>query len=673
MNQDAINILSLRQKRTPSYDRYLVIVLVIISSLCLLNICSVEILDIFKFILTLFFCTLIPGLVLLNALHLYQKQSYRLALALATGICLDIISFIVFSILQIKSFLPLLFLLILIIYGLRYRSARDFKSLLDTIAVIESRYFYSLILLWMAVTALIIMVYFLPNPLPGSGQAIFYYIDYPWHMGNIAEIKNHWYPNDPRLAGMPFHYHVFYYIYAAFIASISGIDIPVLFFRLQTWGLIGILFGAAYYAGSRWFNSRMAGLISVFIFFFGGGLLFSHPFNIFLKNFFFSPTFLLASILGLFWLIEIKYYMYKPGINKLFLILLLTMGVSGAKGSFFPVLGAGLLGTFVYAWFSRRGAKRMTILLISTGLVFSLIFVYIYQGTGSEGIHIVPLDIVRYTGLYEWFIELLNRQDSDWLRLSFFPIYFLAFFSFRVPALFHLIKELAASVQAMDLPGLFLGLLILASFIPGYFLSYRGSSQYYYLFAGFIGLNILAAGYIQNIFRSGHSRIWQALVLILLLLSTGDTILMINQLNAINAKVTAMSNKPLTPGLYAGLSYLRDNTPVDALVGAHRSFQYSPDNPRFFYYSAFAERRMLVEGWQYMSPAYQEIAGQRYEDMKRLYITHNSKLAEIIIRKYDIDYLLVDKHGNQRIRFNTEDLLILKFKNEAVEIYQVIK
>lgn len=661
------------KKRSPLCLRGLTVLLLAAVNLYILIFYAVNPLDILKFILLFILCTLIPGLFLLDVLGLYKQQTYRWVLAVAAGICLDIIVYILFAALQIKSWLLLPFIITGITYLTRQKPWQDLYLLPDALKYMPNRYFISLTILWASISALIVYIYFIPNPLPGSGQAIFYYVDYPWHLGNIAEIKNHWYPQDPRLAGQPFHYHIFFYIYTALFASISDISIPVLFFRLQTPFFIFLLFLTSYYAGSRWFKNRLAGVLNVFIFFFSGGLLFSHPFNIFLKNFFFSPTFLLASIFCLFLFIEIKSYLSKPAAGRLFIIVLLMLGVSGAKGSFFPVLFAGLLGILLCTLYRRQTVKRVLILFISSGLIFATVFTYIFQGTGSEGINIRPLEIIRYTDLYGVFMHLVKKADSTWLRLACFPLYLLVFFSYRGLAFVqHLYNSLTSS-EKVDLSKIFIIGVILASFVPAYLLAYRGSSQYYYLFVGFIGLNLLAAGYIQHLLQSEQARLLQVIVIILLLLSTGDTYLMMQNLNDINIRVAAMNNKPLTPGLYAGLSYIREHTPIDALIGSHRSFQYSPDNPRFFYYSAFAERRILVEGWQYMSPACQQEAWHRNEDMKKLYITRNSHLAKKIIRKYDLDYLLVDKHSRQRIRFETQQLLILKFRNETVEVYQVVK
>ncbi len=653
--------------------RWLSILTVLIIHLAALGYYGVQVLDISKFFISILICTLVPGLLVLSYGQVYDNDSYKFALAAAIGICLDIIIFIILSILDAKFLFYFIFALILLLYLARRKLWSDLGLLIAAVENLPTCYIVCLGLASLLFLTLVIIFLFIPNPLPGVNQSLIYYIDQPWHLGNIAELKNHWYPQDPRLAGNHFHYHIFAYIYTAFIAWASGISVPVLFFRLNTLFLLYLLFIAAYFTGSRWFNRRSAGILNIFAFFFGGTALLSYPFNIFLINFFTSPTFLLASILTLFLFVELRIYLYKGEPGHLFLSLLLILGLCGAKGSFFPVIFAGLLGSWGYNVLIRKPDKRLNILLVSSLFLFLGVFSYIFKGIGSEGINIVPFEVIRYTRLFDWWQGYFGQVSSNWLIWSIVPIYLLAFFSFRALAFIKLIKSLLVSLPNLPFDKLFMAGVIIASFIPGYFLSYRGRSEYFYLFVGYICLNLISAGYLYDVYKQPQAKLLKMVVLVFLLASTADTVVSATQQHQIIPELKAVNYQPLTPSLYEGLTYLRDHTDPDAIIASYRSFIYADDNPRFFYYSAFSERRMVVEGWQYMPPAYQEEAQRRYADMATLYTTGDAELAARILDKYSVDYLILETAISQKLNFNGSQILIPRFQNKEMEIYQTVK
>ena len=656
-----------------NYKKWLIILALLAFNAAVLHQYEVQMWDAGKFLLAVIFCTLFPGLLILHYFRMYEHERYKFVLALVIGICLDIILYILLSVLKLNYLFYPIFGILFILMILKGQLNKDLRLFITALNELEWCYFISLSLLSALFLVLITVYLFIPNPLPGGDSSLIYYIDQPWHLSNIAEIKNHWYPQDPRLAGYPFHYHIFAYVFTAFIAKLTGISLPVLYFRLSTFFLLYLLFAAVYFAGSRWFNRRAAGVLNIMTFFFLGTALLSYPFNIFLINFFTSPTFLLASIFTLFLVIEIKSYIQQGDTRHLYLVLFLVLGVSGAKGSFFPVIFAGLAACWVYSFVIKRREPRLNILLIGSLLIFAGVFAYIFKGMGSEGLNIVPFEIIRYTHLFEIYQAYFGSAHGNWLLLSFVPIYFFVFFSFRALALIDLIKALISSIPNVQFNKLFMAGVITASFIPGFLLSYRGRSEYFYLFVGYICLNIVAAGYLYEVVTRHKGKLLKTLLVILLLLSTGDTLISIQQLHQVIPELTAAAYKPLTPSLYEGLTFLRDKTDKDAIIASYRSFIYSYDNPRFFYYSAFAERRMVVEGWQYMSKERQEEAQRRYADMAALYTTQDAEVAAKILNKYSIDYLILETAISQKLNFNGSQLLVPRFQNQEMEIYQTVK
>ena len=73
----------------------------------------------------------------------------------------------------------------------------------------------------------------------------------------------------------------------------------------------------------------------------------------------------------------------------------------------------------------------------------------------------------------------------------------------------------------------------------------------------------------------------------------------------------------------------------------------------------------------YMRPAYQMQAQVRYEDMQKLFYTRDQAIAKEIMKRYEINYILVDKKHKQRLRFPREGILEKVYLNEEIEIYEV--
>jgi len=65
--------------------------------------------------------------------------------------------------------------------------------------------------------------------------------------------------------------------------------------------------------------------------------------------------------------------------------------------------------------------------------------------------------------------------------------------------------------------------------------------------------------------------------------------------------------KPMTPGLYDALAWVRDETPESSVIAVNNQW-IDPANqvPLEFIYSAFAERRVFLEGWGYTQQSREE-------------------------------------------------------------------
>lgn len=74
--------------------------------------------------------------------------------------------------------------------------------------------------------------YIAATPLPGTVPAVTYVTDVIFHLGLAGDALHHWPVESPGVAGESFGYHYFVHLHMAGIAQVTGIDLPVVVFRL---------------------------------------------------------------------------------------------------------------------------------------------------------------------------------------------------------------------------------------------------------------------------------------------------------------------------------------------------------------------------------------------------------------------------------------------------------
>jgi hypothetical protein len=117
------------------------------------------------------------------------------------------------------------------------------------------------------------------------------------------------------------------------------------------------------------------------------------------------------------------------------------------------------------------------------------------------------------------------------------------------------------------------------------------------------------------------------------------------------------TGKGVTPGIYAALTWIRDHTPTDSVIAVNN--QWTINGPFEFDYSAFAQRRVFLEGWGYSqraaarsstSRSYIEVAqGKTNPFVDRLHINDaafkqaNATALRTMENQYGVRYLVVDQ------------------------------
>jgi hypothetical protein len=133
----------------------------------------------------------------------------------------------------------------------------------------------------------------------------------------------------------------------------------------------------------------------------------------------------------------------------------------------------------------------------------------------------------------------------------------------------------------------------------------------------------------------------------------------------------------LTPGLQQALAWVRHRTPTDAVLAVNNQYSSSGRRgPQFYYYSAFGERRIFLEGWYDTIPASRLGASaatvtpfpQRLRLNDAVFDDADAAALATMRRRYGVDYLLVDRvHGPDDPRLAKFGRTV--FSNDSAVIY----
>jgi hypothetical protein len=139
----------------------------------------------------------------------------------------------------------------------------------------------------------------------------------------------------------------------------------------------------------------------------------------------------------------------------------------------------------------------------------------------------------------------------------------------------------------------------------------------------------------------------------------------------------------LTADLYDGLTWIRDNTPTNAvLVVNNHSIHPSGSDSKYFYYTAFAQRRVVLESWDYTEAAVKrhvfsiDRAHSPYPERLALsdavFEDADRQAVATLARRYGATYLVADKvHGPASPLLPS--IVGRVFSNPDVDVYEIGK
>jgi hypothetical protein len=504
------------------------------------------------------------------------------------------------------------------------------------------------------------------------------YVDMPYHLALIGELRYHMPPEVPFVSGLPLAYHWFYYAEAAATSWATGIEPVTLMYRLSALPMFVAFALLTATAAGRLVKRDWAGPLAVALALLAAvadpfrwvgaavydtqtlGLTWISPTNLF------GLTISAATVLTL---LELLQGDARAPRKQSLLAFVLVLGASGAKASLLPLLIGGLFvvvaGTAIL---NRRLHRTAALALLMTVVVFGLAAVVLYRGA-APGL-VVGLESLRL-------LPAVNLPGEEGLSRLALPIaglvVALLLWAFEWSGALALLAR--GRALGADARILFLGGTAAAALGAVALMYYPGMSQIYYLTAaagifgiiaaagiadmvperprylpllGLIGAALLiGAAAVLVIARLGPavaptlagSGLARTLAVIILpvsallgfavaaslvlrrlepkqpVLQGATTLLVIALVMGYSLpSVAQVITTPLRGGPPAGLTvpgdgidaarWLRDHSDPNDVVATNLhcpsyATDYASCKPVSFWVSAYTERRVLVEGWDY--------------------------------------------------------------------------
>jgi hypothetical protein len=218
------------------------------------------------------------------------------------------------------------------------------------------------------------------------------YVDMPYHLALIGELRNHFPPEIPWVSGLPLAYHWFYYADAAATSWVTGIEPVTLLYRLSGLPMFAafvmLTASAARRLGPGWWTGPVAVAFSLF-----GTVAGPYAWSGAQTPVFDSQTVLQTSIsptnlfgltmLGaiILMLLDLLRADARTRKRDWLLMGLLVFGIAGAKATLLPLLIAGLVFVLVGVAIGTHRLHRPALLGLTLMVVALLLAtVLLYRG-----------------------------------------------------------------------------------------------------------------------------------------------------------------------------------------------------------------------------------------------------------------------------------------------------
>ncbi|SFI13403.1 hypothetical protein SAMN05216275_101302 [Streptosporangium canum] len=225
------------------------------------------------------------------------------------------------------------------------------------------------------------------------------YVDMPFHLGLVGELRNHLPPTTPHVLGEPLSYHWFVHADMAATSWATGIEAQTLLYRLAVLPMIAIsvvlIPAVAFMITGTW----RAGVLGLLITCFAGpldpytwtGTVFpGGPPTVSLA--WLSPTQTFGAALFAAFTLPVVALLGRraPGKSIFVPVVVLLAALAGAKATYLPLLAAGLCLLAAVEWTRSRRLDRTLVALGLLTLVTLAFAHLVLFGGASQGLRVSP-------------------------------------------------------------------------------------------------------------------------------------------------------------------------------------------------------------------------------------------------------------------------------------------
>jgi len=517
--------------------------------------------------------------------------------------------------------------------------------------------------------------------------------DLLFHGGNAAELRHRWPLEDPRVAGVPLHYHLLAYALPVAVADLASTPVADTLFTLAPLLWLVLLALQLQSLGRAAFGDARVGAAAaaVVLFHADSGTVLglgNGAFNSYLSTGLYgSPTTLVGFVLVCGCMLALQGWIERGERPQLWALGLLAAAASSAKTTVLPPLCAALaLAALVSGWRRRAvEARRFAIALLVAGCAGAPLT--LWQNLGAESYSTMARFGFAAAFATSSFASAAARAFSGATSgPSAAPallLWLLGYFGLAgVAASFWLFRNRRAvsGLQAWAL------LVLAAGLGASLIIDAPGLSQLFFLYNGQLLLGLFAgAGLVEACRRPRRPWDWAALAALALALAPTLEHLGSALPAVLRADMDAASyRQPLVERDYAaGLAWLREHASRDAVVWA--------DNSSLLL-SALGEVRLFYENGAYSARAWRVAEGQepwpeRVELQERLLRRPDAAaLAEarratgpgrrLLVVADSVQSSVEDGVVGARLgavprrRLFPESLFELRFVNDAMQVYE---
>lgn len=526
-----------------------------------------------------------------------------------------------------------------------------------------------------------------------NGQTLQVYHDYLFHTGNIVSLSKSFPNTDIRVEGLTFYYHYYYELIFAMCKHIFGMDAFRLYMNGNALMCAFPTSLALLTIGERIRHGRITYRFNYFVYCFGTliCLVCIMPLNIvgvklpfsWLDNHLFSNANALGmamslSIVVIDILVEVWYD--KCETKVLIGLYLLSATATGFKGTTGILLVAITWAVFIIeAIILKKFHMPRFLYAISVTLGFVLTYITVTVGINSSGSNNRAMHITLEGTLEAGRVgQIITKLGFDYMAFPWVVIgvigcmicivgpLIIPFIAFAVEKFTTLIKEGVIG----DIFDWFVIGSVMMGVIGFCFISVPGLSQGYFIITNAAFIYYGAVKYIierRKTFIFYYTTVFLSIGTLFLAVDLGYFCYDDVRQNAIFESKAGDEPSLVSKDTLDAYLWLRDNTKADSLVAVDRFSEETDYRSIYFYCSAFSERQVYLEGYDYSDVTEKQIDAMMSINDK--FFSKNAKEAETAMDMSGVDYLVVTKMSHPNYKATSLKLQLV-FENDEVSIYK---